>query len=326
MPLLWKKPGKEEGISCVIRARNEADWARLSIISILEFADEIIFVDNGSTDGTLELVKRLKEDAGIEKLRIFTFPEIDGKKIRVDHFYNFAFGKAAKSWLFKWDADFIARTEEPWSIMSLKELWKRKKKKTDLVRLSAPNLWGDHRHLLFDPPDDPLYCFERYLWRNRRWRFVMEGNFEKLVMKGRKKSLNIGPGEDPADHRVYFYHMKGLKPDGKIVERKVLGRWWKHCMANPSERRSFQEWKSDVYGTSDPEEQARLALHDAIKAGKAVPFKSVGGAWGDYPGLLKPYMENPKYEIIYENGKPARRVTHPEREVPLPEEFKNGRP
>ena len=108
---IWRKPSKNEGISCVIRNKNDLEWVKLGIISISEFADEIIFVDNDSEDGSLKEISKLKEDWGLEKLQIFSYPSIDGVRVKVDDFCNFCFGKATKTWVFKWDADFIARTE-----------------------------------------------------------------------------------------------------------------------------------------------------------------------------------------------------------------------
>jgi hypothetical protein len=136
----WKRSAKEEGISCVMRIKDECDWVRLSILSILDFADEIVFVDNGSTDGTLELVRALKDDWGIAKLKLFTFPPIDGVKIKTHQLYNFAFGQATKTWVFKWDGDFIARTNQRYSIMELKEMWGEYRQRADVLRIGGPNL------------------------------------------------------------------------------------------------------------------------------------------------------------------------------------------
>lgn len=38
-------------VSIFIRVKNEIDWIRPSIQSIKDIADEIVIVDNGSTDG-----------------------------------------------------------------------------------------------------------------------------------------------------------------------------------------------------------------------------------------------------------------------------------
>jgi len=319
MLTFWKKPGKKEGISCVIRARNEAEWARLSIVSILEFADEIVFVDNGSIDGTLELVRELKDGWGIEKLKIHTFPFVDAKKVKMSDLCNFAFGRATRSWLFLWDADFIARTDQVYSIMELKELWGEFRHKVDFFRLAGPNLWGDHKHYILDLPHDPEFCFNRYLFRNRKWKYQMWNERENLVLKAHPRSLHIGPPADTQDRRVYFYHMKGLKPDDNIAFRKCMAGWWEYCEKNPGHEKSYEQWRAEFFKTPDLKEQIRLAMEGQLKTGNLRRFEKVGGDWGDYPSLLAPYLEDPKYEVVYADGKPVRRVIRHDKPIPLPE-------
>ena len=319
MVTFWKKPGKDEGISCVIRACNEAEWVRLSIFSVLEFADEIIFVDNGSTDGTLELVRELKDGCGIEKLKIHTFPFVDAFEVKMSDLCNFAFGQATKSWLFLWDADFIARTDQLYSIMELKELWAEFRHKVDFFRLAAPNLWGDHKHYILDLPHDPEFCFNRYLFRNRKWEYKMWAERENLVLKDHPYSLHMGPPANPEDRRMYFFHMKGLKPDDNIAFRKCMSAWWEYCEKNARRKLSYQDWRAEFFGTDDLEQQRRLAMESQIKTGNLRRFEKIGGAWGEYPTLLAPYLENPKYEIVYVDGRPHHRIIHYHRPLPLPE-------
>jgi len=62
MITFWEKPPKEEGIRCVMRVKDEADRARLSILSIIDFSDETIFVDNGNTNKFPEIVRQLSDE------------------------------------------------------------------------------------------------------------------------------------------------------------------------------------------------------------------------------------------------------------------------
>ncbi len=322
MATFWKRPPKEEGISCVVRVKNEADWVRLSLLSILDFADEIVCVDNGSTDGTLELVRGLKDDLGIEKLKIFTFPPIDGKKIKTHMLYNFSFGQATKTWLCKWDADFIARTDQKYSIMELKELWGEYKHRMDVLRTGGPNLFFDHRHWFHEPPDNLEFWFERFLFRNRKWKHRMEDRYENLVLKAHRRCMRIGPAANDEDRRVYFFHLKGLKPDEHICFRHTLSDWWKYCQTHPNPELTYEEFLADFWGTADKEEQKRRCLSIYFEDEKLKVYERIGGDWGEYPTLLKPYMERPKYEVVYKDGRPADRITRPDREVPLPENFR----
>jgi glycosyltransferase involved in cell wall biosynthesis len=51
---------RKEGISVLIACQNEEATLALCVISFLDFADEIILVDNGSTDRSKEIARDLQ--------------------------------------------------------------------------------------------------------------------------------------------------------------------------------------------------------------------------------------------------------------------------
>jgi glycosyltransferase involved in cell wall biosynthesis len=316
MLTFWKKSAKEEGISCVIRCKNEVEWVRLCILSIVEFADEIIYVDNESDDGSLAAVHQLREDWGIEKMKIFRYPRLDGERFTIDKLTNYAFEQATKTWVFRWDADFIARTQQLYSIIALKELWARNRRDVDLFNLCGTNLFGDHVHYLDSPPYDYDFCYEAYLWRNKGYRYVQGPHYEKLVFDRQPRVLSIGPRASEGDRRVFFFHLQALKPDETIAWRKTRSLWWEYCLTTGSTKLSYEEWLADFWGTDCRDEQTRRCMQEFLKQVKR--HDKIGCEWGDYPLLMKPYLEDPKYEIVYQDGSPHHRITHEDREVPVP--------
>ena len=46
-------------ISCFIIAQDESDRITNTIESVIDFVDEVIVIDSGSTDGTQDLAKQL---------------------------------------------------------------------------------------------------------------------------------------------------------------------------------------------------------------------------------------------------------------------------
>lgn len=108
----------EKGISLIIRAKNEEVNIKDCIESVVDLVDEIIFVDNGSTDKTYQLVE---EYCKIYKnIKLYKY-NIKVSKVGIEHeealqynnpntlgtFYNWCLSKSTKINVFKWDADFL---------------------------------------------------------------------------------------------------------------------------------------------------------------------------------------------------------------------------
>lgn len=114
-----KKIGLKPGISFIIRAKNEEDNIKNCIMSIIDIADEIIFVDNQSTDKTLSIVQNLADK--YTRIRVFEYKikiprcgdeqkhqvEIHSKNT-IANYYNWCLAKATRYNIIKWDADCIA--------------------------------------------------------------------------------------------------------------------------------------------------------------------------------------------------------------------------
>ena len=85
-----------------MRVKNEVDWIIPSILSIKDIADEIVIVDNGSTDGTYEIVEKMASE---EKnlIRLWQRPDLDHCSLS-----NFALDQARYRWIFRWDGDMVA--------------------------------------------------------------------------------------------------------------------------------------------------------------------------------------------------------------------------
>jgi glycosyltransferase involved in cell wall biosynthesis len=79
---------------CVI-AKNEAQVIEKSLASIAPIADEVIFVDTGSTDETLSIAKKFTD-------KIYCYKWIDDFAAA----RNYCDDKATKQYCFRWDADF----------------------------------------------------------------------------------------------------------------------------------------------------------------------------------------------------------------------------
>jgi len=89
-------------LSALICAKNESDFIGICIEHLVTFVDEIIIVDNGSSDNTKEIASRY------DKVKIFDYPEtIDMSAVR-----NFSLSKATGDWFIQVDPDEIYPASE----------------------------------------------------------------------------------------------------------------------------------------------------------------------------------------------------------------------
>lgn len=82
-------------ISVVISAYNEERLLEDCLVSVQDFADEIIVVDNSSTDRTKEIAKKFTKKVFTQK----------NDPTSIDLQKNFGFGKATNEWILSLDAD-----------------------------------------------------------------------------------------------------------------------------------------------------------------------------------------------------------------------------
>ena len=84
-------------ISALIVAKNEQDFVKLCLDHIVPFVDQVVFIDNGSTDDTKKIAQ------AYEKVEVYDYPETQNMcDVR-----NFSLSKATCDWILQVDADEI---------------------------------------------------------------------------------------------------------------------------------------------------------------------------------------------------------------------------
>lgn len=109
---------KPAGISAMIRSKNEETKIERCIRSIYDVFDEIVYIDNGSTDSTLQIVANLKKNLDkANKIKIFEYPhkiarcgaehaETHPNSLHsLVYYYNWCLSKTTRDVVVKWDAD-----------------------------------------------------------------------------------------------------------------------------------------------------------------------------------------------------------------------------
>ena len=71
----WSEADTTPGFTAVVRAKNEADPLPWVLPPLLRAVERIVLVDNGSTDGTPEVARRVAEECGAaERLEVHSYP------------------------------------------------------------------------------------------------------------------------------------------------------------------------------------------------------------------------------------------------------------
>jgi hypothetical protein len=116
----WSEGKTASGFTAVVRAKNEADPLPWVLQSLFRAVERVVLVDNGSTDGTPEVARRVAEECGAtDRLEVHSYPfsiarcgdEHLGTRAESVHslvyFYNWSFSHVRTGYVLKWDADMV---------------------------------------------------------------------------------------------------------------------------------------------------------------------------------------------------------------------------
>jgi ADP-heptose:LPS heptosyltransferase/glycosyltransferase involved in cell wall biosynthesis len=247
-----------------------------SILSMMDFCDEVIVVDGGSTDGSVEFLHAELEKllgAGRSKavndscqLRVIT-REWDPDEPGMDGMQK-AFGRAMVSpdveFLWQQDADEIVHERDYAKII---DICKRFPADVDLVHLPVVELWGDEKHVRTD----------RHSWK---WRLS-------------RNNLRITHGiaiqarqTDPKSGRIYA--KQGMSDGCEMIDM-VTGE--------PLQHRGFYTGELEKIRREDPEEYGR-AMNAVFDKLPSVWHYS----WADLPRKVRNFRDfwDKQWQVLYQ--------------------------
>ncbi|MGA2666618.1 MAG: glycosyltransferase [Patescibacteria group bacterium] len=140
----------------MVRIKNEENFLNVSIESIINFVDEIILINNLSSDKTATIIKKLIKKYP-QKIFAYNYPywvskignqskNIDNKKKSKKHlatYYNWSMNKCSKSYILKWDGDMVANKGFQREITLFK-----KTKRIFFIKNFGKNIYPDLRHAI----------------------------------------------------------------------------------------------------------------------------------------------------------------------------------
>lgn len=193
-----EKSSELPSISAIYRVKNGSEYIESAILSVSPLVQEIIIVDNGSTDGTKKIIEKLKlELKGIVNIKTFDYLEKtelagDGYLERVKNnplgslakYYEYCFSLGTSDYLMKCDAHYI------FTAKGLSEIQDKLKLNPDVVYFSGCEIYG--KELDYEPSLFKRTC---------GYQFIDKDRWEKLVFN-KVKSIYI--------YIPVFLHVKRL--------------------------------------------------------------------------------------------------------------------
>lgn len=146
-------------VSLCMIVKNEEEVLKRCLDSVKPIVDEIIIVDTGSNDQTIDIARQYSD-------HVFSFPWNDD----FSSARNFAFSKATMDYTFWLDADDII---EPANQAKLLQLKQTLDPTVDMVMMKY--------HIAFDADGHPTFTYYRERWMKTSRHFMWEGVIHETI-------------------------------------------------------------------------------------------------------------------------------------------------
>lgn len=239
------------GVSAMLRIKNEASKIELCLRSIASSFDEIVVVNNGSSDDTGAIVERLAKSPGMQHVKLFDYPHVisrcgaDNSETPEDsvhslaYYYNWSLSQCSRAWVFKWDGDMVlpARSRQPLqSILTQAKrsgpiLWNIRGQTVYIDQLGQA--WASHEEINHEVmlfPNSPAFHYKKgTLWEVLTTPFTVHEEY---------------PSE------VIFHEVKDTRED-------EFGHWTDTSNFSPRKKIEYQNFHH--VRSSEPPEAARFS-------------------------------------------------------------------
>jgi hypothetical protein len=306
---VFRAPQPErEGISAIVRVSKGEEWVEPSIRSIGDFADEIIVLEHNLDAETRASVERCRGVLG-NRMKVISVEGVDFFQLS-----NVGIKEASCRWVFRWDADFVARTSGKSSIHRLREfLLGLDRRRFFRVRVAAVELDGDlfhqipDRRVRFDP--------EVFSLGGARYVAVRKGvqRLESLVARSPERWRDFTMQYDTLKVPKYYQVITWDTPclfhvNVKSAEAMLFRYYWLEWLGQdwseyPTVESFVRSRIGPEVGTDDLCEAASRYVNEYVKFLGRCEHDQVG----DYPEVLESYLEDPRYQIVYRGGRIAGR-------------------
>jgi glycosyltransferase involved in cell wall biosynthesis len=280
--IVAKPETKPNGVTAVVRVRGDEEWIEPSLLSIRDFADEIIVLDNKASTKTLESLDQLKSHLG-DLLKCETYHDLD-----IYQLSNLGLRKAQFRWVVRWDADFVAHTNGKGDIRNLRL---HLLQLADLRTRSDGQIHTASRWAAYIPVLRRLEVSAVPLPD----RILREGSTLKIT----KESLKVPKFYQILRWNEAIYFHVNVKTAWHTLNRYFWLEWLGqgNFRTYPTLESYTLSQIQDRWGISDPEDAARFFMRHYCQGLDVYHSKLCGS----YPELLRPFLERPKYLVQYKD-------------------------
>lgn len=202
-------------VSAMMRVRDEEEYLERAVESIIDLVDEVVLVDNLSSDKTPQIIAALAERYP-GKVMPYEYPhevERQGEENErlgstrrgrqsprlLANYYNWCLRRCTKGIVLKWDGDMIATPALADAVRQIRTT------RTQLIVITGVNLHEDRQHLIAGRPvEDPE---PRLFARRLAWYDNGFGDCERLVSPYDRRF----PSFSRRVERPAYVHMKYCK-------------------------------------------------------------------------------------------------------------------
>ena len=304
--LVRRPPERPQGITACVRVKGDEEWIEPSLLSIREFADEILVLDNGASPKTQNALHRIRDNLG-DLLQLERHSHLDLFQIS-----NLGLEKARFRWVVRWDADFVAHTNGAGDIRNLRRyLLSLNPGYYNLVYLRAAEVAGDLFHQFPDlwiREDGQVHtasCWPRYVPVRRTLRVSALPSPDRILREDPTLRSTLESLKVPKFYRILrpkqvtYFHV-----NVKSARHTLMRHFWLEWLGQ-GDFQTFQTLESyafaqirNQWGLSDLEEAAHYFM--AHYCQQLAPFDA--DRCGPYPELLLPYLIQPCYRVEYRDG------------------------
>jgi glycosyltransferase involved in cell wall biosynthesis len=294
------------GITALVAARDEAYTVGPCLASLVGFVDQIVCVDNGSEDGTLQqmhaFADRHSHEVDVDVVSMPGALLVDCREEGIR--------RTRHQWHLLWAGDMVVQTSGPHDVAPVRERILRDDRPRTIT-FSRTNLVADLHHTFrAGPVVDPGEPFLMRFGRGIKYREF--GRFDAA-----RAPLYYAQRREPGRH---IFHLGGLKSDANLMHRFHYFAWRetvnREGEALDPELRTLEGFKrqrnQELFGTNDPRSlkfryqrqlSYSLARYDAQR-------------YGDYPVVLQDALAGPqRFEVVYRDGRPWSRIDHEDTEM-----------